>query len=569
MKKSAGILLLLLTVVVVFFFSGCGRSRRNHVAPFGWTAENPVADSLTVRMEYAFLGEVPVDSLARLVDEFETAVSRMTADDEEKSHLKGCALFWKARLKYRLGRFGEARKLIGEAVALTDSARYPYEIRRYRWLVENRGAYSIDQWYEHISDEIKFYRKHHCVYMLVSRYLDMSWLMLEAGYSARTIEYLSMADSLLDGIDELTVVRAGLRINLADMYCTVGDSLRAAKMLREIGECPEVLADGYTSSLIDFNLWVTARDTVALRRVWDSLSDDSVRIGLRGVVSAFMARVSLDRGDTRGAREYIADTRRFLPAVTQGDHKAFMLRTMAETAGATGDDRSAVECYSRYAEVTDSLNAERQRGELISAETSRQIDMAEERARGERRMLIFRFTAVIAVFIIAVVVVWIQVRRRITRLRDRHHAERLDRLKSQRAELAMTLRMTEKENMLGELDGRLADLARKGNVSAGDISAVQSGIRAVTAAEAESENFAEVFARISPAFTDNLRRAYPNVRRSSERLACYIALGLDTRHIARVMNIRPESVRQARWRLRSQMELPADSDLDQALKDLL
>lgn len=195
--------------------------------------------------------------------------------------------------------------------------------------------------------------------------------------------------------------------------------------------------------------------------------------------------------------------------------------------------------------------------------------MAEERARGERRMLVFRFSAVIAVFIIAVVVVWIQVRRRIARLRDRHHAERLDRLKSQRAELAMTLRMTEKENMLGELDGRLADLARKGNVSAGDISAVQSGIRAVTAAEAESENFAEVFARISPAFTDNLRRAYPNVRRSSERLACYIALGLDTRHIARVMNIRPESVRQARWRLRSQMELPADSDLDQALKDLL
>lgn len=170
--------------------------------------------------------------------------------------------------------------------------------------------------------------------MLVSRYLDMSWLMLEAGYSARTIEYLSMADSLLDGIDELTVVRAGLRINLADMYCTVGDSLKAAKMLREIGERPEVLADGYTSSLIDFNLWVTARDTVALRRVWDSLADDSVRIGLRGVVSAFMARVSLDRGDTRSAREYIADTRRFLPAVTQGDHKAFMLRTMAETAKA-------------------------------------------------------------------------------------------------------------------------------------------------------------------------------------------------------------------------------------------
>ena len=129
MKKSAGIFLLL-TVTIVSFLTGCGRSRRNQMTPFGWTAENPVADSLTVRMEYAFLGEVPVDSLARLVDEFETAVSRMTADDGENSHLRGCVMFWKARLKYRLGRFGEARKLIGEAIALTDSARYPYEIRR-------------------------------------------------------------------------------------------------------------------------------------------------------------------------------------------------------------------------------------------------------------------------------------------------------------------------------------------------------------------------------------------------------------------------------------------------------
>lgn len=137
MKNSAGIFLLLLTVTVVSLFTGCGQSRRNYVAPFGWTAENPVADSLTVRMEYAFLGEVPVDSLARLVDEFDAAVSGMTGDDEAKSHLRGCALFWKARLKYRLGRFGEARKLIDESIALTDSARYPYEIRRYRWLVEN------------------------------------------------------------------------------------------------------------------------------------------------------------------------------------------------------------------------------------------------------------------------------------------------------------------------------------------------------------------------------------------------------------------------------------------------
>lgn len=568
MKISGLTSYLLLIVCVAAALAGCsGRHRK--VEPFGWSSATPVTDSLTRELEYAFDGPASTDSLGRLVDRFEAAVSSVGADNPDGSYLGGCALFWKARLMLRLGRGEEAGRLIEQAVAMTDSSRYPYEIRRYRWLVENRGDYSIDRWYEHISEEIEFYRRHHCAYMLCCRYLDMGWMMLDAGYSDRAIEYMSMTDSLLSDIKGMSTTRAGIRINLADLLYTAGDTLKAGVMLHELREMPEIKADDYLATLVDFNLWVTVKDSVALSRAWKSLENDTVRCGLRGMVAAFLARISLDRGDVAQASAYVTDTRRYLPSVTQGDHKAFMLRTMAETACATGDNREAVTCFSRYAEVADSLNAERRRGELISAETSRQIAIAQERAGSERRGLIVKFSAGIIAILIAVTVLCLLVRRRIKRLRNRHLDEQAHRMKSQRAELAMTLRMAEKENMLSELDVRLADLARKESVSAGDISAVQSNIRAVTAAEAESENFAEVFARISPAFTDNLRRAYPGVRRSSERLACYIALGLDTRHIARVMNIRPESVRQARWRLRSQMELPAECDLDQVLKDLL
>ena len=134
-----------------------------------------------------------------------------------------------------------------------------------------------------------------------------------------------------------------------------------------------------------------------------------------------------------------------------------------------------------------------------------------------------------------------------SRLRRRHLDEKVVRLRSQRAELAMSLRVAERETLLDRLDDRLTGLTQKEELSAGDIIAAQAGMRAAMAAEAESGNFAEVFARLSPDFTANLHRLYPKVARSQERLACFIALGLDTRHIARIMNIRPESVRQARW----------------------
>ncbi len=556
-------------VVVSSVMAGCSGDRRDCVEPFGWSSVSPLTDSLTLQLEYAFAGSASTDSLGRLVREFDSAVAAEAGDGVADGCLTGRAIFWNARLMLRLGRGDEASFMIEKAVAMTDSSRYPYEIRRYRWLAENRGDYTVDQWYDHLNDEIEFYRRHHCAYMLCGRYCDMSWMMLDAGYSDRAIEYISMADSVLSGINELSSTRAGVRINLADLLCTSGDSARAGEMLHQMRVLPEIAADDFTATLVDFNLWVAVKDSVALQRAWCSLQSDTVRCGLRGMVAAFMARRSLDRGDVAEAKRYIVDTRRYLPRVTQGDHKAFMLRTMAETARAEGDDRESVACFSRYAVMVDSLASERSRGEIVSAEVSRQIVMAQERAERERRMLVIRFSAGIAVILLAIVAVCVAVRRRMSRLRRRHLDEKVVRLRSQRAELAMSLRVAERETLLDRLDDRLTGLTQKEELSAGDIIAAQAGMRAAMAAEAESGNFAEVFARLSPDFTANLHRLYPKVARSQERLACFIALGLDTRHIARIMNIRPESVRQARWRLRSQMELPPDRDLDKALKELL
>ena len=84
-------------------------------------------------------------------------------------------------------------------------------------------------------------------------------------------------------------------------------------MLHQMRVLPEIAADDFTATLVDFNLWVAVKDSVALQRAWRSLQCDTVRCGLRGMVAAFMARLSLDRGDVAEAKRYIADTRRYLP----------------------------------------------------------------------------------------------------------------------------------------------------------------------------------------------------------------------------------------------------------------
>lgn len=65
-----------------------------------------------------------------------------------------------------------------------------------------------------------------------------------------------------------------------------------------------------------------------------------------------------------------------------------------------------------------------------------------------------------------------------------------------------------------------------------------------------------------------LRKDYPSLTGADLRLASYIAMGMENKHIARVMSIRPESVKQARWRLRGKLGLAPGESLDDLMRRL-
>lgn len=66
-----------------------------------------------------------------------------------------------------------------------------------------------------------------------------------------------------------------------------------------------------------------------------------------------------------------------------------------------------------------------------------------------------------------------------------------------------------------------------------------------------------------------MRARYPGVKEYDVRLASLIAMGLDNKQIAAALAIRPESVKQARWRLRTRMGLTSGDSLAAALAHLL
>ena len=77
-----------------------------------------------------------------------------------------------------------------------------------------------------------------------------------------------------------------------------------------------------------------------------------------------------------------------------------------------------------------------------------------------------------------------------------------------------------------------------------------------------------MFEKTHPGFLKNLKAAWPDLSETQVRLATYIYTGMDNKQIANFLNIRVESVKQSRWRLRMKMGLQPGDSLEDTLRNL-
>jgi DNA-binding CsgD family transcriptional regulator len=69
-------------------------------------------------------------------------------------------------------------------------------------------------------------------------------------------------------------------------------------------------------------------------------------------------------------------------------------------------------------------------------------------------------------------------------------------------------------------------------------------------------------------FVQRLKSYAPKLTQTDLELCTYIYIGLDRKEIARLRHVSIEGVKKARYRLRKKLELPADKDLEDFLKDI-
>ena len=75
------------------------------------------------------------------------------------------------------------------------------------------------------------------------------------------------------------------------------------------------------------------------------------------------------------------------------------------------------------------------------------------------------------------------------------------------------------------------------------------------------ESFFSEFEKLYPDFMTSLFKISPNLTANEIKLAAFLRLNLSSKEISKLLNITPESVNKARYRLRKKLQLSAKVDL--------
>ena len=185
-----------------------------------------------------------------------------------------------------------------------------------------------------------------------------------------------------------------------------------------------------------------------------------------------------------------------------------------------------------------------------------------------RMRLIVSIAVVMLFFIIGIYVLWIRNNRNKLK-REIEHDRLTHELDLKQRELTTNaLMMIRKNELLENLQNKLSELKKRdinGHNSFHEITRLINTNRRI---DKEWENFAAVFEQVHPDFFATLKSMYNKISPNELRMAAMMKMNLNTKEMASILNITPDSVKKARHRLRKKLALEPGANVNDYLMNL-
>lgn len=524
---------------------------------FKWAKTGTVADSLTQvadRAIYTFQ-HGRLDSAVALLSD----VARRYPDNKE---ITGRADFFRGYLEYSSGSEERGMARIDSLCQHTDSASHPYLYNRLSKFLDDEHEVSVAA-FERFSRRREFFEKAGDRLMSAVVYTDLGNLLKNAWDLPQAMLMYSKADSLyrLGGYDRMATFN---RMNVATLRAMMKDTLGAVAEYRELLANPMVKENRRMRILIYSNLYATTKE----RQYCDSLfaleGDDHDPLSLYYLASSLLAE-----GKPAESLAVATEAREKSEASGDLNALAYALYTGSEALAAMGRKGEAYDRLAEATRLTNRIALETEREEIQLRETGRRLSerQLEKEIEKERRTLIWVCVS-FAVFIVLAATALI-VALRIRRLKRAKEDMRLERDRMSRQLMATQIAVDQSRQLIDTVEKEIGDITDSGKLPGTEARKIVSAIKTHNVMQSDRETFTDTFTQVHPEFAEKLRAINSAFTEQDIRLARYIVAGLDSKQIAATTGIRPESVKQGRWRLRTKLGLGRGESLEDSLRSLL
>lgn len=558
LMKSLSVTIASLALLSILY--GCVQSGPSHVSPYGWPVTDTEYDSLTLEAERLYIDR-QADSLWPVLDR----MKEISAEHPADRRMAIRTAYWEGRMRFTTGDIEGAKRFLEKTLQMTDSARHPYEYHRIQWNLDMDYHPSDIGQYNWLLQEYQFFSDAGDLMMAADYAMKLGTFLNNVGDIENGIPYLHTADSLLLLAGQPEQV-ANNRINHADALRIVGDSIGAERMYRRMLADTVNPVTPYARDIILGNLYATCGDTAALREAYDLVKNNPLLIDAKCMYENFLTEEALRVDNLPLARHYHSLAGQSIPEIEDTRTLVEYYRLRYNIFQREGRMDSAYHYLHKAAGISEEINTSDRELQIRNANLMAKIAERRLQADLERRRNTIIQLSISFALLLALIAGGVVAYRRMQRQKLEQVKASLKLERSNRRLMAMELLMKEKENLFQTVGEDMKELSQQGEISTHAANKIASSLKAHSSTKPERDSFLETFGQLDPSFAREIRRVHPTLTDADIRLAAFIALGMDNKHIARVMAIRPESVKQARWRLRSKMRLSPGDSLEDAVR---
>lgn len=516
---------------------------------YGWKMTGNPSDAMLAELDSMIYNYANPDSIYAKAEEY----CRASRKEDSRNQYEHRRLYWEGTALFMKGEYEKGDSLRRMALLKCDSLRFPHDFLVCRYAIEQPTDFPDNaSRYERYSDDLRHFLDFGDLGSAFSRAVQLSQLMSMAGMNERALSYALEADSLLD-VAGLQIMRVNNKANIASCLFNAGDTIAAVKTLSSLksNSLKEVSS---VDAIVNFNIFQMNGDEDSLLAAWRQVKNEPELRKMRPLIAAAMVKSGLYKESGNGSYDDFMDLLEESSDYSYLPEEELYIRDAMCDIVAVKNPSALPLALKAYQASVESYHKELKRGEVISAEIKDEISEAETKAAERHQESIRIFWIILAALITICGLTVILLILRINKLRQVELLTQIEVEQNKRRRIASEMRNINRD----------CDAPSGYGVGLNMID--ENCASPITPPEATNPETARQEGHINitdeQMFISEFMKAYPKVGKTGRRLASYIWQGLDSVAIAKEMNIRKESVMQARWRLRGQMGLLPEDDLE-------